>query len=196
MLAIRADQITPQTWRNGGGRTRELLARPPGPDWRLRVSLADIDADGPFSAFAGVQRWFTVVQGAGVVLRFADSERMVSLGDAPLCFDGAEAPGCSLSAGPTRDLNLMVRGGLGAMRVVQVGKPWREDFDERGLFALCAGRWHAEAPDASGSTHKVHVAAHTLLWDLGSAPCHFVPDVQPTADGPCGWWLGYSESRR
>ena len=59
----------PQPWRNGGGVTRELLAWPDGGDWRVRVSVADIDADGPFSAFPGVERWFAVLEGAGVALR-------------------------------------------------------------------------------------------------------------------------------
>lgn len=53
-------------WRNGGGQTRELLTWPAGsaPDqWQLRISRADIDYDGPFSAFPGVQRWFAVLKG-------------------------------------------------------------------------------------------------------------------------------------
>lgn len=194
MLSIDADQVAPQAWRNGGGRTRELLARPAGAEWALRVSLADIDADGPFSAFPNVQRWFAVVQGAGVVLRFAHGERTVRAGDAPLGFDGADAPGCTLTAGPTRDLNLMVRRGVGAMRTVHAGEVWNESFDERGLFTLSAGSWRAEATTAGGarppasSIGELRVEAHTLLWDLGDVPCRFVPDEGV----PCGWWLGWS----
>ena len=51
-------------WRNGGGRTRELLAWPDAADWKVRVSVADVESDGPFSAFPGVQRWFAVLEGA------------------------------------------------------------------------------------------------------------------------------------
>lgn len=194
MLTVHADRIEPQAWRNGGGRTRELLARPAGADWKLRVSLADIEADGPFSAFPGVQRWFAVVQGAGMVLSFADGQRRMQAGDAPLCFDGGEAPGCSLTDGPTRDLNLMVRGGMGAMRPVEAGRVWTERFAERGLFTLCAGHWHSGDAPAGGEnlrpSPEIRVEPHTLLWGLGDPPCCFVPDV----DGPCGWWLGYSEN--
>lgn len=189
MRSIDAEQVAPQAWRNGGGRTRELLARPAGGEWRLRVSLADIDADGPFSAFPGVERWFAVVQGAGVRLRFDDGERRLAVGDPPLCFDGAAAPGCTLIDGPTRDLNLMTRGGTGAMRTVEPGQWWREPFAERGLFTLGAGRWQAEV---GGGSVERNVRAHTLLWDLGDAACRFVPD----GDGPCGWWLGFSEHAR
>lgn len=113
---IVADTVAPQAWRNGGGQTRELLTWPSATDWSLRISLADIHADGPFSGFAGVQRWFAVVQGAGVQLKFADATCRISLADEPLCFDGALAPGCALLGGPTRDLNLMLRGAAGHMR--------------------------------------------------------------------------------
>jgi hypothetical protein len=110
ILRSAADAV-PQPWRNGGGVTRELLCLPAGSghDWTLRISVADIEADGPFSAFPGITRWFAAVAGAGVRLGFRDAEIDVLPGDAPLCFDGAEAPGCTLLAGATRDLNVMVR---------------------------------------------------------------------------------------
>ncbi|MBK9574118.1 MAG: HutD family protein [Rhodoferax sp.] len=116
---IAVDDVVPQAWRNGGGQTRELLAWPNAADWTLRISLADVEADGPFSPFPGVQRWFAVVQGAGVRLQFADATRVIGLADEPLCFDGALAPGCAMLQGPTRDLNLMLRGPAGHMRRVR-----------------------------------------------------------------------------
>ena len=208
MLSIHADPIAPQAWRNGGGRTRELLVRPAGPDWKVRVSLADIDADGPFSAFPGVERWFVVVQGAGVVLQFAGVERVVRWGDAPLCFDGELAPACALINGPTRDLNLMLRGGVGAMRAVRHSEPWSEAFEERGLFTLRAGELQillssaeGEGADAQGAADQQaappttqRVDAHTLLWNIGAPTCRFVPDepAEPVGPAICGWWLGFS----
>src|SRR5579871_5567956 len=66
---VRATETPAQPWRNGGGRTSELLTRPMGArDWRLRISLAEVDRDGPFSAFPGIERWFTVIDGTGVRL--------------------------------------------------------------------------------------------------------------------------------
>ena len=65
---ISALDLTPQPWKNGGGKTRELLAWPHPSDWILRLSVADIEADGPFSSFPGVQRWFAVLRGNGVRL--------------------------------------------------------------------------------------------------------------------------------
>ena len=65
---VRTDDLRPQPWRNGGGTTRELLVRPAGHTWQVRVSVADVVADGPFSAFPGVSRWFAVIDGEGVAL--------------------------------------------------------------------------------------------------------------------------------
>ena len=60
MRLIAAASVAATPWRNGGGRTRELLVWPSAQDWRLRLSLADIEHDGPFSAFPRITRWFAV----------------------------------------------------------------------------------------------------------------------------------------
>ena len=182
---IHAEHIRPQPWHNGGGRTRELLAWPSAQDWALRISLADIEADGPFSAFEGVERWFTVIEGAGVALAFDNGEHRVVSGDAPLCFDGAAAPGCRLLDGATRDLNLMLRHGRGVMRPVQPGTAWTEAFIMRGLFAFASGRW-------SASGESLALPANTLLWanTATGANWTFEPD-NPHATTQ-GWWLGYT----
>ena len=66
--SVSLASVPPQPWKNGGGTTRELLAWPTGADWRVRLSVAEVVADGPFSRFEGVQRWFAVLGGAGVRL--------------------------------------------------------------------------------------------------------------------------------
>ena len=77
MNLVRCDALEPQPWRNGGGLTRELLAWPSRDDWALRISVADIRADGPFSAFPGVDRWFAVLEGDGVLLALPEGRRSV-----------------------------------------------------------------------------------------------------------------------
>ncbi len=115
---VRTNTVEPQPWKNGGGLTRELLAWPGGADWALRISVADIRADGPFSAFPGVDRWFAVLEGAGVRLALPGGAQCVEPGDEGSRFRGEAAPHCELLDGPTRDLNLMIRreAGHGAMR--------------------------------------------------------------------------------
>jgi hypothetical protein len=180
---IHLDDVPPQPWRNGGGQTRELLTWPGGGDWQLRISLADIEQDGPFSAFPGVIRWFTVVQGSGVVLRFGDRTETLGAGSAPLRFDGAAAPDCSLIDGPTRDLNLMLRGGDGVMRPVTPGQPFA-GFAQRGLFTAVPGLLRSDDT-------VTPLPANTLIWqsDAGGV-LTFEPD-RPAA-GPAGSWLGFT----
>lgn len=188
---VQADSVPPSAWRNGGGQTRELLRRPEGGEWQLRVSLADISRDGPFSAFPGIQRWFGVVAGAGVSLRFGNELQRLTADSPALQFDGAAAPECSLLDGPTRDLNLMACSGNALMVQVQANRAWDEPWSERGLFTLAEGTLHRQGSEA------LPLAKHTLAWFLGAGACRFEPrsaDSAGTAGstGKTGWWLGWS----
>ncbi|MDP2368002.1 HutD family protein [Rhodoferax sp.] len=163
---IDAAAVAPQAWRNGGGQTRELLAWPSAEAWTLRISLADIRADGPFSSFAGVQRWFAVVQGAGVQLKFTDATYRIGLADEPLCFDGVLTPGCALLGGATRDLNLMLRGAPGHMRRLHGALGC--ELDAPVLIAIYAVSMPA-AVQFGDEVERV-VAPGTLVWRLLDAP--------------------------
>jgi uncharacterized protein len=121
MNTVRLADCAEQPWRNGGGRTRELLAWPSATGWQVRVSVASIEADGPFSPYPGVDRWFAVLSGAGVVLTLAQGETTLRPGGAAVAFAGEVAPACRLIDGPTQDLNLMLRRGART--------PWHGVFD-------------------------------------------------------------------
>ncbi len=185
LQVVEAQSVLPQPWRNGGGQTRELLAWPGGADWHLRISRADIASDGPFSAFPGVERWFAVLEGAGVVLTLEGAEHTLRPGTEPFCFAGVAAPGCRLLDGPTQDLNLMIRRGSGVMRKTQAGQDWREPWAMRGLYTTVAGSWH-------GGGQVCEMAAHSLLWvqvaDAGSWT--FAPHDADAASA--AWWLGFT----
>jgi environmental stress-induced protein Ves len=121
-------------WRNGGGRTRELLAWPTVSDWLVRVSVAEIEADGPFSPFPGIDRCFAVLEGAGVELALPAGVVQLGPESDALAFAGEDAPACHLLAGPTRDLNLMARRDAG--RITMQREPrTRTAALWRGLFA-------------------------------------------------------------
>ena len=161
---VRLADISPQAWRNGGGTTRELLLWPPTTspaatqDWGVRVSVADIVRDGPFSSFPGVDRWFAVVEGAGVTLTLPEGEHRLERGDAPVQFVGTAAPGCRLIDGATRDLNLMVRKGVGRMWKAQAGEPVDSRMRWRALYAVTSVRVQAEGG------HSETLDPGTLLW--------------------------------
>lgn len=179
---ISLDDTPPQPWRNGGGVTRELLAWPDKDDWRLRISVADIEGDGPFSAFPGVQRWFAVLQGDGVALTIDGEEHVRRAGDAALQFSGAAAVSCRLLHGTSRDLNLMLRGTTGSMCRVVDGEAWTPAAPCCGLYAIAKGRCHA------GSA-AIGVPAETLLW-FAEAPVALTFHLDPAARVAApGWWL-------
>jgi environmental stress-induced protein Ves len=221
---VEASGVDATPWRNGGGVTRELLHLP-GPasadaprqdDWMVRVSVADITADGPFSSFPGIERGFAVLSGAGVALSFADDthERgepsrcrvdVVTPASEALRFDGARPPGCRLLDGPTRDLNVMARGDLAhaGLARAQWNVPWEPHVaasPPAAGAALGAGLF-AAAPLAlrAGAGPARLVPAQTLVWCEHPEPCAWtiVPagrrasaKAQTASTGaPPGWWI-------
>lgn len=108
MRIIRAATLTPAPWKNGGGITREIarLSDDRGLLWRL--SLAEIERDGAFSDFAGLERILTVIAGGGLILDMPDRSHRLDRMDS--CrFAGTTPVTARLSAGPVSDLNLMFR---------------------------------------------------------------------------------------
>lgn len=182
------DHTEPQRWRNGGGVTRELLAWPDASNWSLRVSVADIESDGPFSAFPGVERWFAVIAGAGAVLATSDGRRTVTGDSEPLRFDGATEPHCRLLHGPTCDLNLMVRreAGGGLMLRASPGADWSHPAALRAVYSATPALLHVDdAPAAS-------LPAHALAWSTAAAGQRW----RLEADEPlCAWWLAFEPRR-
>jgi environmental stress-induced protein Ves len=118
---VRKSSFTAMPWKNGGGITREAWRVPEGGDpFRWRVSLADIDASGPFSEFADYNRNMVLLKGAGLELRFADgAKRTLRKVGESIEFDGALGAHCELLNGSCVDLNLMVSKGDSAVARVE-----------------------------------------------------------------------------
>ncbi len=96
-------------WKNGLGKTTEIATQPGGGDFLWRFSIADIIADGPFSAFPGVNRLLAVVAGEGMRLQVGLAAPVTMRRfDAPLRFEGKAPAHCALLGGPVRGANLMV----------------------------------------------------------------------------------------
>lgn len=98
--------VPTEPWRNGGGITRTLAAH--GKQWR--VSVAQVERDGPYSRFDGMMRVSLVLRGKGVTLR--DGASVVRL--LPLTaveYDGGCAWNATLVDGPVTALNVMTAAG-------------------------------------------------------------------------------------
>lgn len=111
MRLLPAASRTATPWRNGGGVTTEVAAFPEGAglaDFDWRVSIARIDADGPFSAFPGIDRTLALLSGGPVTLTGPDWEETLLSGSPPVIFDGAD-PVAARIAAPSTDLNVMSR---------------------------------------------------------------------------------------
>lgn len=102
MQVRRIADIASEPWRNGGGFTKTLAAKPD----RWRVSLAEIQRDGPYSRFEGISRISLVLRGGGVRLEHANT--VVTLLSAEAVeYDGAPAWQATLIDGPVTALNVM-----------------------------------------------------------------------------------------
>lgn len=123
-FVIPANEYRRERWRNGLGWTREILRRrlpagdtdatgagpDVGDDWHWRLSIAEIERDAAFSAFAGIDRELVLLSGNGVRLRFDDGKvHELEPPHGRLRFAGERAVTGELVDGPTHDFNLMWR---------------------------------------------------------------------------------------
>jgi environmental stress-induced protein Ves len=107
---VRRSTFKRSPWKNGGGITHEAIRVPATGDRFLwRVSVAQIDASGPFSDFTGYDRKMVLLQGPGIELTHGDGRHRVlkNVGDF-VEFAGALPTHCELLGGFCVDLNLMV----------------------------------------------------------------------------------------
>jgi hypothetical protein len=145
-----------------------LLVRPRGDAWQVRVSVADVSVNGPFSRFPGVQRWFAVLDGAGVVLTIGSTEHRLDAGSDAFSFRGDVAVRCRLVDGPTRDLNLMLNGVPGRCDVssrggVATGSARMRPLRDHGRPLRCDGARRARADAGACLALVVRGAADARL---------------------------------
>lgn len=105
-------------WANGRGETLELW-RETAPDGSLslRLSVATVAEDGPFSRLPGIERVLTVIEGPGFRLT-GDAELAVRPLE-PVAFSGDLGLSAAGVAAPSRDFNVMTARAL-PRPVVQV----------------------------------------------------------------------------
>ena len=87
------DTITATRWKNGGGVTREVAKSPSqAPFWR--VSIANVDQEGPFSSFVDLDRILTVIEGKGMVLAHKNGDLVADLHIQCTFLDQMRSMGC------------------------------------------------------------------------------------------------------
>ena len=177
---IPAHEYRRERWRNGFGWTREILRSPhAGDGWDWRMSIAEIEQDGPFSTFPGVERELVLLHGPGLRLRFDDDEvHEIEPPHGRLRFAGERIALGELIDGPTHDFNLMWRRDrinadlwhrplVGSMVLfVEPGERW--------AMHVLSGHAHAHASD--GSDRAAAAMGDTLLFSATMARARFALD--------------------
>ncbi|MGE7095531.1 HutD family protein [Pseudomonas fulva] len=157
---LQARDYPRMPWKNGAGFTEEI-ARDHGNGldgfgWRL--SIADIQASGAFSSFAGYQRIITVLQGDGMRLWVDGQLSRPLLPFDGFAFEGASEVDCHLIGGPIRDFNLIY-----APQRYRARLQWLEGFN----------RLHTSASTVLlfAASQAVEVAAGHQALQLGRHDC-------------------------
>lgn len=147
-VARWADRTT-MPWKNGRGVTHELVRAGEGvAGFAVRISIAEVATDGPFSAFPEVDRVIVLLEGAGMRIARTDGVGVTLRAGEPYCFHGEDAYTGALTDGPVHDFNVMVDRVRYAAAVTPVGP------------GIVAGTWLLAR--AAGRVGGVGVAR----WDL------------------------------
>jgi uncharacterized protein len=166
---LRSSDYQRMPWKNGGGTTTEIW-KAVSPDGAMlwRLSIADVDGDGPFSEFPGVDRWIMVIEGGGMDLTVEGQVYRIDDPFEPFPFSGDARTSCRLIAGPIRDFNLMVARsyGSGALRVSRLAPGAPQPFAENvAALHVLRGRIEME----SGTVQDLSAGDSWIAGTYGGA---------------------------
>lgn len=156
---IRYADHAEMDWKNGAGRTREIVREDDGGGLVWRLSLATVVRSGPFSIFPGLERVITLIDGPSMDLRFDDGEGLTLKPGVPRRFSCERQVHADLAdSRHRRDLNLLFRSG--ALHVQT------ESVDVRSRLGF---RW---APRTTAICFVVSGAVSVRAHPDGSAELH------------------------
>ncbi|WP_102157579.1 HutD/Ves family protein [Zhihengliuella halotolerans] len=141
---IRTADLPVSPWRNGRGKTREILAA----DGR-RLSLALVDQPGEFSSFAGYTRVQTVIEGDLLLLEIDGREHALEQ-YRPFTYDGGAATSAVLPTGPVVALNAFAGPGTEVfVLILELSKkrPLPLVDDQYGMLLSGHGRLSADGAE-------------------------------------------------
>jgi uncharacterized protein len=165
MEIIRFAELRSEPWRNGGGVTRELASHPKVASaqdgaWDWRVSIADLTKSGDFSAFPGMERVLTVVDGELLLLTVDGADHPLEK-YRPYRFSGDAAAHGALPTGDIRNLNVITRAGSfkGFTSIIELSKKRAHPVFEGQLAVLLQGQATVSAgADESGTADETETA--------------------------------------
>jgi environmental stress-induced protein Ves len=165
MEIIRYSELKAQPWRNGGGVTRTIASGDssaaesgttpagPAPDaaWDWRVSIAEVSKAGAFSAFPGMDRVLTVIEGELLLLSVDGAEHPLEK-YRPFRFSGDAESAGALPTGDIRNLNVITRNGVfkGYTSIIELSKKRAHPVFEGQVGVLLQGQ-ATVSPGTAGS---------------------------------------------
>lgn len=163
------DRCMPMPWKNGGGTTQEIVCWPLDGsmnqfDWR--ISVANIDKDGPFSAYPGLDRTIMLLSGNGVRLQARDGSfnHCMKQPFEPFRFSGDVALDSTLIDGATQDFNVMTMRHGWSAQVHIIRNAFTLPASEYGLLLNARGIWSiTQTARASELTTQI-APKHGLWW--------------------------------
>ena len=184
MRVIRPAEYRAMPWKNGGGVTAEICASPPSGAFDWRVSIATVNADSPFSTFAGYERHIMALSGEGMVLDIGGRGKFALEPLRPISFSGDAQVYGSLLHGAVLDFNLMVRRdfGSGVLRVTDCKAGHRLGSDKSlHLAYVLQGESQAEGQqlEPNVSFYLGTGEIFTLPTPLKLAICEITPRLLP-----------------
>ncbi|WP_446666421.1 HutD/Ves family protein [Flexivirga sp. B27] len=137
VTVTRFAEATTMPWLGGGGITHELARHPADGDFGWRLSVAEVEQDGPFSRIDGVDRVIVLCSKGRMTLHSPDAVELQRF--SPYSFEGETEVACTVSDGPTRDFNVMTRRGAYAAHVATVvgGTAMAEVLPGAEVFVFC-----------------------------------------------------------
>ncbi len=175
MEIIRFAELRSEPWRNGGGVTRELASHPKAASaqdgvWDWRVSIADVSKAGDFSAFTGMERVLTVIDGELLLLTVDGAEHPLEK-YRPFRFSGEAAAHGALPTGDIRDLNVITRTGSfkGFTSIIELSKKRAHPVFEGQLAVLLQGQATVSVGNLSVSAAAAGAAEATGTAESATA---------------------------
>lgn len=177
-------------WKNGQGETAEIAAEPHEGGFLWRLSIAHIERSGAFSAYLGIERWITVLDGDGMRLLVSGTEpRIMRMLDPPARFPGEADTQCELLGSAIHDINLMLdrRHADGRMEILSRPGEYRLEDETVLLYAATPGIAVSSGGNgpvelATGETAALHAGGGAAMLAAGATAIVARIARRPVAD--------------
>lgn len=186
---LRQAEYKQMPWQNGGGVTTEVARHPAEGAFDWRVSMARVEADGPFSAFPGIERSLAILAGEGLALALDEAPAVhLTAASAPWRFAADLPCQAALLGGPVLDLNVMTRSWRYTHRMTRLTGPGLVQLRAEVTLLLAHGAaWRLDGTLLAAGDAALAERPGGALEACPQGPGGlYVIEIAPTATGAAG----------